>query len=272
MVVDKINAWLTSQEKSLEDGMQWIYQQEYAQLSGWAFRRQFLMQRKESNGDLRFSSSGKCVRALAYAFHQMETEGKEVDSRGMRTFFMGDMTEIMIVLLAKISGVPIFGYGLQQPRIKLTIGDKEIFGHPDGFVVDEGEILLVEVKSMNDKGYDRFEKGTIDEGHIFQMNANMEAAGVNRAVYVAFNKNTSVLGERVVHKDPDIVSLLRNNLYSVLCSTPDSLPERPFQPNEKGTLPWQCLYCAHHKTCWPAAQKVLVKNAYKLKAMEVCAK
>jgi hypothetical protein len=264
MVVDKINVWLTSENKNLEEGMQWLYQQEYAQLSGWSFKRQFLTERKESSGDLRFSSAGKCVRALSYGLHKFEVMGKEVDSRGMRTFFIGDMTEIMVVLLAKVSGVPIFGYGVQQPRIKMTVYGKEIFGHPDGFLIDEFGILLLEVKSMNDMAFNRFEKSEIEESHIFQMNANMDAAGVDRALYIAFNKNNSILSERVVHKDPAIVSQIHQRFLSVLASTPESLPERPFAPNEKGFLPWNCLYCGYNGHCWPEAKKVLVKNAYKL--------
>src|ERR1700690_813357 len=126
MITDKINEFLTKENKSLEDGFKYLMKQEFAQLAGFSFDRQFLSDRKEGDGELRFSSAGKCPRALAYDYHHFEKNGKEIDSRGLRTFFMGDMTEVMIVLLAKASGVPIFGYGLQQPKLSWKIGDKEI--------------------------------------------------------------------------------------------------------------------------------------------------
>lgn len=265
MIVEKINEFLTKENKSLEDGGKYLLKQEFAQLSGFSFDRQFLSDRKESAGELRFSSAGKCPRALAYGYHKFEANGKEIDSRGLRTFFMGDMTETMIVLLAKASGVPIFGYGLQQPKLSWKIGDKEIFGHPDGFVVDNGRILNVEVKSMASYSYAKFEKGDIDDSYIYQMNANMKASGTEACVYVAFNKDSSVIGETIVKRDEKVIKQIEENLLSVINSTQISLPERPFEPNEEGFLPWNCLYCPFWGTCWKNAEKKLVGKAYRLK-------
>lgn len=265
MITDKINEFLTKEKKSLEDGFKFLLKQEFSQLSGFSFDRQFLSDHKESDGELRFSSVGKCPRALAYGYHKFEKNGKEIDSRGLRTFFMGDMTETMIVLLAKTSGVPIFGYGLQQPKLSWKIGDKEISGHPDGFIVHEMNILNVEVKSMSSFAFTDFEKGKIDDTYLFQMNANMKASGTQACVYVAFNKNNSVLGERVIQRDEKIIKKIEENILSVINSTTISLPGRPFEPNEQGFLPWNCLYCAYHKTCWPNAEKKLVGKSYKLK-------
>lgn len=265
MIVNKINEFLEKENKSLEDGFKFLLKQEFSQLSGFSFDRQFLSDRKESDGELRFSSAGKCPRALAYGYHKYEKNGKELDSRGLRTFFMGDVTEVMIVLLAKAAGVPIFGYGLQQPKLSWTIGNKEIQGHPDGFVIDVERILTLEVKSMNTQAFTRFEKGEIDDSYIYQMNANMKAAGTSACLYVAFNKDNSVLGEKIVARDEKIIKKIEENLLSVINSTPSTLPKQPFEPNEDGFLPWNCLYCAYHKTCWPNAEKKLVGKAYKLR-------
>lgn len=265
MIVERINEFLSKENKTLEEGFKYLLKQEFSQLSGFSFDRQFLSDRKEGDGELRFSSAGKCVRALAYGYHKYEKNGKEIDSRGLRTFFMGDMTETMIVLLAKAAGVPIFGYGLQQPKISWTIGDKEIQGHPDGFVIDNQRILTLEVKSMNTQAFTRFEKGEIDDSYVYQMNANMKAAGTPACVYVAFNKDNSVLGERIVNRDEKVIKQIEENLLSVINSEKEDLPTRPFQPDEKGFLPWQCLYCAYHDTCYPEAKKVVVGKAYRLK-------
>ncbi len=265
MIINKINEFLTKENKSLEDGFKYLLKQEFAQLSGFSFDRQFLSDRKEGAGELRFSSAGKCPRALAYDYHHFEKNGKELDSRGLRTFFIGDMTEMMIVLLAKASGCPIFGYGLQQPKLSWEIQGKVIEGHPDGFIIDNQRILTLEVKSMNTQAFTRFEKGEIDDSYVYQMNANMKAAGTQACLYVAFNKDNSVLGEKIVARDEAIIKKIEENLLSVINSTTINLPDRPFEPNEQGFLPWNCLYCAHHVTCWPNAEKKLVGKAYRLK-------
>lgn len=265
MITDRINEFLTKENKSLEEGFKFLLKQEFSQLAGFSFDRQFLSDRKEGDGELRFSSVGKCVRALAYGYHKFEKNGKEIDSRGLRTFFMGDMTEVMIVLLAKASGVPMFGYGLQQPKLSWKIGDKEIEGHPDGFVIANKTILNVEVKSMSSFAFTDFEKGKIDDSYLFQMNANMKASGTQSCVYVAYNKDNSMLGERIVQRDEKIIKQIETNLLSIINSNPLNLPARPFGPNDEGFLPWNCLYCAYYKTCWPNAEKKLVGKAYKLK-------
>ena len=265
MIINAINFFLEKENKSLEDGFKYLLKQEFSQLSEFSFDRQFLTDREESDGKLRFSSAGKCVRALAYGYHKTEKNGKEIDSRGVRTFFMGDMTETMIVLLAKAAGVPIFGYGIQQPKLSWIIGDKEIQGRPDGFVINEGRILTLEVKSMNTLAFTRFEKGEIDDSYIYQMNANMKASGAQACLYVAFNKDNSVLGERIVVRDEKVIKQIKKNIFYVINSTPSTLPNRPFEPNELGFLPWNCLYCPFWGTCWPNAEKKLVGRAYKLR-------
>lgn len=265
MIVEKINDFLTNEKKSLTEGFKFLLKQEYSQLSGFSFDRQFLQDREASSGELRFSSAGKCVRSLAYNYHKFEPNGKEIDSRGSRTFFIGDMTETMIVLLAKASGVNIFGYGLQQPKSSWKIGDKEISGHPDGFITNNGRILSVEIKSMNTMAFDRFESGDVDEAHLMQINANMMAVGTRECVYVAFNKDNSVLSERVIPFSEELARKVYTNFETVINSTVDDLPDRPYSPNEKGILPWQCAFCQHWGTCWPNAKEVLVGRSYKLK-------
>ncbi len=270
MLIEKIKEFLEKENKSLTDGFKYLLKSEYAQLTGFNFERQFLSDRELSSGDLRFSSAGKCVRALAYDFHDTEKNGRKMDDRAYRTFFIGDMTETMIVLLAKAAGVPIFGYGLQQPKVSIKIGETEIHGHPDGFIIHEQGIYSLEVKSMNTRAYDRFESGDvnetggIDEGHYLQVQANLCATGLEGCLYVAFNKDTSVLGERLIPRSEATISQIKGIFKRVLESSPADLPERPHVPNEKRFLPWNCLYCSHSGTCYPTAKKVLVGKSYKL--------
>lgn len=265
MVVDKINEFLGREDRSLEDAMRWVYKTEFANLAGLSFDRQFLVEKEESK-ELRLSSCGKCPRALAYKFHGFEENGKEIDARSMRTFFLGDITEACLVILAKVAGVPLVGYGVQQVRVRMVVDGKEIFGRPDGLICSDGTGLL-EVKSMSDFAYGRFERGEIEESYVYQYNAYMDALNLNWCCFVALNKNSGVIGERIVYRDEKIVAQIKENLRSVLSSTPDALPPIPqwATPDAKGFYDWKCLYCGFWKECHPFAEKVLVGKAYKLK-------
>ena len=211
------------------------------------------------------SAAGKCPRQLAYAYHGFSPNGKEMDSRAYLVFWAGDLTEMTLVALAKVAGCQITATGFGQLKVKLKIGDKEIEGHPDGLILHESELLLLEVKSMSSYSYEKFEKGEIDGSYIAQVNLYLAALGLKRCVFVAQNKDNGVISERIVERDDALIEKLKTTLNIVLNSTKENLPDKPYAPNEKGILPWQCLYCKFWGTCWPEAKQVLVGTSYKLK-------
>ena len=220
-----------------------------------------------SKGTLRLSSAGKCARQLAYAYHGFEKKGKEIDARAKIIFFQGDLVELMLSSIAKLAGCNLTATGLNQAVCKLQVGETFITGHTDGLLIEPGEIYLVEFKSMSSYGFERFEKGFIDDSYIAQYNVYMEALGLKRCVFIGCNKDSGVLHEMVITKDPVIVEKAKANLAKVIASTPTALPDPPkeYGPDEKGFYTWNCMYCAFWGICRPNAEKVLVKNSWKLK-------
>lgn len=270
MVADKILAYLSLKERPKDEQVK----REIEKLAGIAFERQFQSEDKKKDG-LRLSSSGKCVRQLAYGLHGFEASGKELDSRARLVFWAGDLTEMTLVALAKVAGCQITATGFGQLKVKLTIAGKEIEGHPDGLLLEGNELLLLEVKSMSSYAYERFEKGFIDPSYLAQINCYMEALGVHRCVFLAQNKDSGVISEKIVDKNDELMDLVEVNLTTVITSTKENLPERPYQPDAKGLYPWMCAYCAYHKTCLiepKLAEKVVVNGSYKLKVVVVEAK
>ena len=262
MIVDKIYSYLNGEGVTIDEALRY----EVEKLAGVSFKRQFMTEEKDSApGVLRLSAAGKCARQLAYGYHGLEKKGKEIDGRAKMIFFQGDLTENMLLSIAKLAGCNLVGTGLNQGRVKLLVGEKEIEGHPDGLLLAVGEIFLVEFKSMSSYSFERFEKGYIDDSYKAQINAYMHALGVSRCVFVGFNKDSGVLHEMVIVKDQDIVDFVIKNLESVLVSTPEKLPDPAYKVDEKGVYPWQCLYCSWFAICRPNAEKVLVGKSYKLK-------
>lgn len=261
MIADKIQEYLANKDKTINEAIL----EEIKTIASATFKRQFMVE-KENSKDLRMSSAGKCARQLAYKYHSFPESGKELDARAKIIFWTGDLTELTIVSLARISGATVIGTGLSQTTCQLNFGEKTIYGHPDGIIIDPEtrKFLLLEVKSMASYAFERFEKGEIDQGYLCQINLYLKALGLEKAVIVALNKDAGVLSERILDFDPVIAAWAENNIQTVLDSTAENLPARPFTPDGKGILPWNCLYCAYHKTCWPGAEKVLISKSYKL--------
>ncbi len=261
MIIDKINTYLYAKNLTLDD----YVSQEVASLAKYSFKRQF-MEEFESTGELRVSSLGKCPRQLAYGYHKFEPKGKEIDGRGRITFFMGDLSELLVTQLARLSGVRLLATGFNQ----ITIEFEGLKGHPDGLLLgDDNKLRLFECKSFSDYGFKDFEKGEIDDSYMTQISCYMEALGLDECVMVGVNKNNGVLSEHIFSYDPEMAGVGRSNHAKVLVSTKENLPERFCVPDKITRLyPWQATYCSHWKTCLPNAEKVLVKNAYKIREVK----
>lgn len=252
MIIDRINAFLNGEGTSIQE----FVLEDVGKLARYSFQRQFGI-REEHPPTLRLSSIGKCMRQQAYKLLGFEENGKEIDARAKMVFFMGDLTELSVIQLAVAAGCPITDYGLNQKSVDFN----GIVGHPDGIIGD----TLLEVKSMSSFSFQSFQDQQIDDGYRYQINAYMNALDLNQCCIVGLNKDVGVLHEWIIKKDQTIVDDIVRRIAELKIVTRDSLPAKPYFPNEKGFLPWNCLYCGFWKTCRPTAEKVLVSSRYKLR-------
>ena len=250
MIVDKIQAYLDSEEQTVDEALL----ARVGELAAWSFRRQF-MEREERRGGISMSSCGRCPRQQAYRYHEFESKGREIDARAKMVFFMGDLTEAAVTSLALCAGCDLRHTGKEQSTLKMDLGEGvEATGHPDGVLVDEiGEQYLFECKSMSSFSFRDFEKGEIDWAYQCQIQAYMDALDIRACVYVALNKDAGVLKELVIPFDPDIASDATQRMKQVAESKRGSLPDREFTPDDKGFLPWNCGYCSYWCHCYPQA-------------------
>jgi hypothetical protein len=261
MIVDKIQKYLTENDLILDEQIRYNVEK----LAGWTFKRQFMdNSERELKGKLYISAAGKCARQLAYGFHGFEKAGKEMDARSKLIFWMGDLVELTVVNLAKLAGVQILASGFDQMTVTMDIDGFKVNGHPDGIVWDNGRPILFECKSMSSFRFEDFERGCLTEDYLYQINCYMFCLGIDKAVVVGVNKDSGVLYENVYVRDDKIVQDAQINMKRVLDSTHDNLPEPKYEANAKKEYPWQCLYCSYWCHCKPNAEKVLVKNSYKL--------
>lgn len=256
MIVDKINAYLNGTGVPIPPAIL----DDVGRIAAQAFSRQF-GERPEDVARLRLSGIGRCVRQQAYRILNFPVQGKEIDARSKMVFFQGDLVELAVIQVARQAGCDITAAGLTQGLVEMD----GVYGHPDGVLHSMDEDVLVEVKSMSSYGFSEFERGVIEPAYEAQYNAYLEATGLERVCFVGLNKDAGVLHEQIRTKDPTIVADVKKRIATIKAATPESLPPRPYSPNDKGFYPWQCLYCAFHRLCLPEAEKVVVGKAYKLK-------
>ena len=262
MIVDKINEYLSSSELVLDDAIKY----EIEKIAGYTFKRQFMeVSEYDSTGRLYVSQVGKCPRQLAYQFHGFEKSGKDIDGRARLIFWFGDLVETAIVSIAKLSGCNITATGLNQMHLVAENEKFKLSGYPDGLVLTNKELVVLEIKSMSDFAFKRFEKGEVDESYIAQVNMEMELSGTDKCCFVGLNKNNCIMNEMVFERDQNVIDEIKSNLFTVVNSTPEKLPAQKYSANEKGKYPWQCLYCSYWKHCRPNAEKVLQGKSYILK-------
>lgn len=261
MIVDKIDKFL-EQNKTTEVNKELF--DEYGKETWHAFERQFL-QEKVDRPSLRLSSLGKCVKQQAFIVSGTEKDD-DITPRNKRTFYFGDIAEVMVVSLAKYAGVNLHS---EQKKVKMA----GVVGHIDGIVTDdEGDDILFECKSMSDFAFQRFKKTGIDDswGYVSQMNAYMEGLGLEYAVIVGYNKNNGHLHEEVIMKDPAVIARLASNVGLIknleggvlaLEDVPRKYEEEDETYYRKKTgnkkLPIQCSYCSYRKSCWSDIRTVI---------------
>lgn len=257
MIVDRINAYLATAGQDINQAIL----TEVGKLAVDAFSRQFGKRENKEMKNPWFSSIGKCMRQQAYKLLGFPEDGKAIDARAKMVFFMGDLAEIAIIQVAKAAGCEISASGKDQERIEIF----GVTGKADGVLWEEEGGYLIEAKSMSSFAFRDFERGILDEGYRYQVNAGMAALKLSQTIVVGLNKDAGVLAEQIVSINPEIVKDIEKRSIILKNLNKDKLPDRAYATNEKGFYPWNCLYCGFHRTCLPNAEKVVVSKKYKLK-------
>lgn len=149
----------------------------------------------------------ECDRAFWYGFrHAYEPE--KLDGRKRRLFQTGHREEARIIEDLRAAGVEIEeqdpATGRQWEIVSLG---GHLRGHLDGIARNVPEAPkaehVLEIKTHNEKSFKALVKDKVEKskpGHYAQMMLYMHHTGIQRALYVAVNKNTDELySERVAY-------------------------------------------------------------------------
>lgn len=148
----------------------------------------------------RASSSGHCARALGY--QKIGIAGEPLTPRRMAVFEHGHTLDWALKRdLADALGDKFINLDLLPPN-KFFIDDIEIGFTPDGaFETDDGQIGIVEFKTMSEYSFERALKGEIDRGYLCQAWCYYLGTGFNPICFIAYRKNTSHYAEIVFDRN-----------------------------------------------------------------------
>lgn len=199
--------------------------------------------RNEAPNPFRLSSAGKCARRLAYALHY-PGEVPPVEPRVVAIFELGSL--IHDWLRGKLTAL----YGERFHSVERTVElevdpDFKVPGHVDGILETESGPVLLDIKSASDKSAQNMFSNGVPYEYVAQVNAYLEATGIERGALVVYNKNTSELFTLPVDRDPAVVAQVKERFRAVRCSTPEQLPEREHEASS-----FACRYCPFQQRCW----------------------
>ena len=200
------------------------------------------------------SQLGKeCDRQLWYAFrwaHAPET----FDGRKLRLFNTGHREELRMLADLRNAGVGIAEY---DPATGEQWTYESLDGHlvakldgiGEGFAEAPASRHIIEIKTHNDRSWKEVSKKGVKiakPAHYVQVQVGMHLSGIDRAYYLAHNKNTDDLYQERIAYDPVDAGRALARAASIIGS-PVPPPKLHSDPSAKHA--WQCNYCPARGLC-----------------------
>ena len=262
MIVSRIEEYLESGKMGADQAVL----DNYAATMRKSVERQFAQEREEKPGHIYCTLATKpCARQAAYTYLGFKPE--PLQARARVNFFLGDAVEGAVLALARLANCPI-----ESNNIKLLVtheGIPPISVRPDGLYAGPEGHYNVEIKKMSSFGFDRFVEEGPDDSFGYLTQATVECEGwrqngvhVRGTIFIACRSETGHLAEFVTLSDQDKLEAFYDRLKQAIASSPDSLPDRAFEPvpEKRGpkktgrmVLPFNCSYCSMRDHCWPQA-------------------
>jgi hypothetical protein len=181
-----------------------------------------------------------CLREIWYSFRWFRRP--TFDGRMLRLFETGQLAEDRIVAELECIGITVTD---RQKRVEiLPHFSGSIDGIGTGFAESKGPHIL-EFKTHNAKSFALLDKGVAmaKPQHYVQMQAYMGGLGIERAYYIAVNKDTDELyAERVKYKVEVYDSIkYKADLIISSCEAPSRIEENPAR--------FACKFCDYKNIC-----------------------
>jgi len=195
----------------------------------------------------------ECDRALWYAFRWASRA--QHTGRLLRLFETGHLAEDRFVGELRRIGITVLHLDPATGRQwMLRDASGHVGGSMDGVGLGFPEAPrtwhVIEFKTHSEKSFLALQRDGVARAkplHWAQMQVYMLLAGLERAFYLAVNKNTDELYQERVHLDAEAAQRLLSRAQRIV--------EAPRPPARISDAPswWQCRLCPHHAVCHDGA-------------------
>lgn len=212
------------------------------------------------------SSVGRCKRQIAY--QMLGYPGKPIPGRNLLimengTSFHNRMEHIfekMGIMIApelslkseelRISGrsdAIVWNWMKTAPVENDTIVELKT---PDGTVVYNGpqsDVLIVELKSINNKNWEKLPKTLPKMEHRMQLQLYMYLTGINQGCVYYENKDTQEQKYYYVERNDIMIQQIVDDIRTIIRHLDaGTLPDREYAP-----VSFECRFCDHRDICYP---------------------
>lgn len=236
-------------------------------------KNRILEGKRAKNPELRMSSLGSpCKRKLWYKYNTPE-KAEDLAPWTLIKFMYGDVIESLFLMLAEAAGHDVQGR-------QTTVEVEGVVGHRDCII----DGMLVDVKSANSRGFEKFKHHKLEEddpfGYLTQLELYLEGSKDDpvlvekeTAAFLAIDKELGhvVLDRyRLVKKGlggtqeagKELREEVRETVKLVHGSTTPAraFVDRPDGKSGNMVLGTVCKYCEMKKTCWPSLRTFKYSN------------
>jgi len=191
----------------------------------------------------RMSSAGRCARALSAQLLNMEAE--PAPSWLEQAAEEGNWHEDRIATREQA--------GKRQLEVVLDYPSFQLIGHIDGIVTDEGNLQLLEVKSMSQFEFDRWMRGRFNEfpAYATQVTLYMEATKLDQCLYIVKNRNSGYEDRQVIEKPQHMTEIIGH-----LTDVTNHVIGNQLVPHEFDPQSIECRRCEYKRLCLPEPEEL----------------
>lgn len=172
----------------------------------------------------------------------------EPDARLKRIFRLGHILEDEVVKDLKMkANVRVWEVdGLTGRQHTYDEWNGHIVCHMDGHIeLDDGELRVLEIKSMNDASFKKFHKHGVKHSHpryFAQVQMMMGMSDIHETFFIAVNKNNSEYHAEIVKYDEFEFGHIKDRIQTVLNGEARKI--------SLDQTDWRCRGCFKSEVCW----------------------
>lgn len=190
------------------------------------------------------SAIGQCLRKLWFQVNRNATTDEGGSEDVLKTYVIFELGTYVHVLFQNLCERAGFLKAREVPIVDKRL---KIIGHADGILELDGEKVLLEIKTINSRGFTLLGQAP-DLSHKKQAMTYMKALGLPKAAIVYINKDRNEVREYCVEFDDEFwKKQCQPRITKFLsCVAKNEIPDR--EGTQKDAMP--CRFCAYAGTCF----------------------